>query len=402
MSDLHQPPLPPEPRGAWWVVAAAFCSLALIFGVSYSFAAFFTDFSSEFQVPRADVSWVFGLCGLVYFVLGVGGGLMADRWGPRRVGGTGMVLIAGGLWLTSSAQTLATIYLSYGALVGLGIALVYTPAIACVPPWFVARRGLAAGLASAGIGAGTLVGPLCVAAAIDAWGWRGALQAMAVAVLVLGLAVTSRLRQSPLARAGAQGQAAGLTLAQAWRKPSFVWLYLGTLLGGPVMFIPFAHVSAAARDLGVDAAHAVGLVGIIGVGSLVGRFAIGPLADRWGRTTTLMVMQISLGASYALWYGAHSYAWLVCFALWFGLSYGSMVSLLPAICMDLFGPRSVSAIVGALYTAAALGNLLGPVMAGAMFDHDQNYAGVMGVCGLLSVLATACLWRLSRVGRALY
>jgi len=225
---------------------------------------------------------------------------------------------------------------------------------------------------------------------------------MAVAVLVLGLAVTSRLRQSPLARAGAQGQAAGLTLAQAWRKPSFVWLYLGTLLGGPVMFIPFAHVSAAARDLGVDAAHAVGLVGIIGVGSLVGRFAIGPLADRWGRTTTLMVMQISLGASYALWYGAHGYTWLVCFALWFGLSYGSMVSLLPAICMDLFGPRSVSAIVGALYTAAALGNLLGPVMAGAMFDHDQNYAGVMGVCGLLSVLATACLWRLSRVGRALY
>ena len=397
-----QPLTPPEPRGAWWVVAAAFCSLALIFGVSYSFAAFFTDFSSEFQVPRADVSWVFGLCGLVYFVLGVGGGLIADRWGPRRVGGTGMVLIAGGLWLTSSAQSLATIYLSYGAMVGLGIALVYTPAIACVPPWFVARRGLAAGLASAGIGAGTLVGPLCVAAAIEAWGWRGALQAMSLAVLVLGLAVTSRLRQSPLARAGAQGQAAGLTLAQAWRTPAFVWLYLGTLFGGPVMFIPFAHVSAAARDLGVDAAHAVGLVGIIGVGSLVGRFAIGPLADRWGRTITLMAMQVSLGASYALWYGSNGYTGLVWFALWFGLSYGSMVSLLPAICMDLFGPRSVSGIVGALYTAAALGNLLGPVMAGAMFDHDQNYAGVMGVCGLLSVLATACLWRLSRVGRALY
>ena len=397
-----QPLTPPEPRGAWWVVAAAFCSLALIFGVAYSFAAFFNDFSREFQVPRADVSWVFGLCGLVYFVLGVGGGLMADRWGPRRVGGAGMVLIAGGLWLTSSAQSIGVIYATYGAMVGLGIALVYTPAIACVPPWFAARRGLAAGVASSGIGAGTLVGPLCVAAAIEAWGWRGALQAMAVAVLVLGLVVTSRLRQSPLARAGAQGQAAGLSLAQAWRTPAFVWLYLGTLLGGPAMFIPFAHASAAARDLGVDPAQAVGLVGIIGVGSLVGRFAMGSLADRWGRTTTLMAMQISLGASYALWFGAHGYAWMVVFALWFGLSYGSMVSLYPAICMDLFGPRSVSAIVGALYTAAALGNLLGPVMAGAMFDHSQNYLGVMGVCSLLSALATLCLWRLSRVVRSLY
>jgi MFS family permease len=394
--------MPPEPRGAWWVVAAAFCSLALIFGVSYSFAAFFTDFSSEFQVPRADVSWVFGLCGLVYFVLGVGGGLMADRWGPRRVGGTGMVLIAGGLWLTSSAQSLGTIYLSYGAMVGLGIALVYTPAIACVPPWFVARRGLAAGLASAGIGAGTLVGPLCVAAAIEAWGWRGALQAMAVAVLVLGLVVTSRLRQSPLARAGTQGQAAGLTLAQAWRKPSFVWLYLGTLLGGPAMFIPFAHVSAAARDLGVDAAHAVGLVGIIGLGSLVGRFAIGWLADRLGRAQTLVLMQLSMGASYLVWGAAGGQGLLVVFALWFGLSYGSIVSLLPAICMDYFGGKSVASVVGALYSGAAFGNLLGPVLAGAVFDGSGHYLGVMAVCGVLSLSATWASRQMQRSGQARY
>lgn len=391
-----------RPHGAWWVVLGAFCSLALIFGVSYSFAAFFADFSREFQVPRADVSWVFGLCGLVYFVLGVGGGWMADRWGPRRVGAVGMVLIAAGLWWTSQAQSLPVIYITYGALVGLGIALVYTPAIACVPPWFVARRGLAAGLASSGIGAGTLLGPLCVTAAIEAWGWRGALQGMAVSVLLLGLLVTSLLRQSPQARAGAQGQAPGLSLGQAWRTPAFAWLYLGTLLGGPAMFIPFAHVSAAARDLGVDPTRAVALVGIIGVGSLVGRFAIGPLADRWGRTTTLMAMQVSLGASYALWWGAQGHAWLVMFALWFGVSYGSMVSLYPAICMDLFGPRSVSAIVGALYTAAAMGNLLGPVMAGAMFDHSQSYVGVMGVCTALSVLATWSLWRLSLVGKTLY
>jgi hypothetical protein len=41
--------------------------------------------------------------------------------------------------------------------IGIGIALVYTPSIACVQPWFTRRRGLAAGIASAGIGAGTLV-----------------------------------------------------------------------------------------------------------------------------------------------------------------------------------------------------------------------------------------------------
>ncbi len=69
---------------------------------------------------------------------------------------------------------------------GLGIALVYTPAIACVQPWFTQRRGLAAGLASAGIGAGTVAVPLIATAAIAALQWRDAMRALAVGVLVLG------------------------------------------------------------------------------------------------------------------------------------------------------------------------------------------------------------------------
>jgi MFS family permease len=125
------------------------------------------------------------------------------------------------------------------------------------------------------------------------------------------------------------------------------------------MFIPFAHASAAARDLGVDDARAVGLVGLIGIGSLTGRFAIGALADRIGRPLTLMLAMASLGC--ASWCGpAGGYVAMALFALWMGLSYGGIVSLMPALCMDFFGPRAVSSIIGTLYTGAALGNLAGP------------------------------------------
>jgi S-adenosylmethionine synthetase len=73
---------------------------------------------------------------------------------------------------------------------------------------------------------------------------------------------------------------AGHTLRQALGTPHFRWLYAMAVLGGPGMFIPFAHASAAARDLGVPDAQAVGLVGLIGVGSLTGRFVIGgPMGD---------------------------------------------------------------------------------------------------------------------------
>ena len=388
---------------AWVVVWATFTCLALIFGVSYSFAAFFESFAAEFSAQRADVSWIFGLSGFVYFVLGAGGGMLADRFGPRIVCSAGMALIAMGLLATSWASSLFAVYVSYGLLVGLGIALVYTPSIASVQPWFTTRRGLAGGIASSGVGAGTLLVPVLVAMAIGPMPWREAMQVLALGVLVLGLLAAALLRRAPVAHAtGAGGSSTGLALRETLRSPTFRWLYLATVLASPVMFIPFAHVSASARDLGLGEALAVGLVGLIGVGSLVGRFAIGLVADRLGRAQTLVLMQLSMGASYVLWGAAGGQFLLMIFALWFGLSYGSIVSLLPAICMDYFGGKSVASVVGTLYSGAAFGNLLGPVLAGAVFDHSGHYLGVMAVCGVLSLCATWASSQMKRSGQVAY
>ena len=391
-----------ESRYAWIVVWAAFASLAVIFGVAYSFAAFFESFAAEFSAQRADVSLIFGLSGLIYFVLGVGGGMLADRYGPRLVCTAGMISIAAGLFATSFAQSMATIYLAWGVGIGIGIALVYTPSIACVQPWFTQRRGLAAGIASAGIGAGTLVIPLLAAGAIAWLQWRGALRLVALGTLVLGVSAALLLKRAPAATRTAAGAAPGVPLGEALRSSGFRWLYLSVVTSAPTMFIPFAHASAAARDLGIDDARAVGLVGLIGIGSLVGRFAIGSLADRLGRNRTLMLMQISMGASYLLWQAAGSYYALALFALWFGLSYGGIVSLLPAICMDLFGARAVSSIIGALYSGAALGNLLGPVAAGAVFDSTGSYDPVIWGCIALSIIATFAAARLLASSRQSY
>jgi len=391
-----------ESRKAWVMVWATFVCLAVIFGVSYSFAAFFESFAKEFSAQRADVSWIFGICGLIYFVLGALGGFLADRFGPRLVCMAGMGLIALGLYVTSLAQSLDTIYLSYGLLVGLGIAFVYTPSIASVQPWFTKRRGLASGIASSGVGAGTLLLPVVVSVLLTRMPWREALQILSLGVLCVGLLAAFLLERAPMQNGLAKGDLPGLTLKEAVRSPSFQWLYMGALLGAPVMFIPFAHISAAARDAGVPEAQAVGLVGLIGIGSLVGRFAIGWLADRLGRVKTLMLMQALMGLSYLIWAGAHDRWLFALFAIWFGLSYGSIVSLLPAICMDLFGGKAVSAIIGTLYTGAALGNLLGPVVAGKVFDITQSYGMVIWITLGISATATFSCWRILKYPQTNY
>ncbi len=392
---------PGESRYGWVVVAGSFVSMGVIFGVAYSFAALFEPFAREFGAQRADVAFVFGLSGLIYFLLGAPAGMLADRFGPGTICSAGMLCIAGGLLATSFAGSMTTVYLAYGLGIGTGVGLVYAPAIACVQPWFTRRRGLAAGIASSGIGAGTLAVPLIVTAAIAAFEWRTGLRLLALGVLVVGLAATLVLRK-PAARRTAVPVASGASLREALHDRRFWWFYGFALLSAPTMFIPFAHVSAAARDLGIDNTRAVSLIGLIGIGSLLGRFAIGALADRLGRTLTLAVMQASIAASYLLWAGAGSYASLAVFAVWFGLSYGAIVSLMPAICMDMFGSRAVASIVGTLYTGAALGNLLGPVLAGAVFDRTGSYAPVMWACVALATLAAAAASRLVDRGPSHY
>jgi MFS family permease len=382
-------------------VWAAFFCVAVIFGIAYSFAAFFRSFAAEFAADRADVSLVFGLSGLLYFLLGAGAGMLADRFGPRVVCATGMLFIAGGLLASSHARSMPAIYAAWGAGLGIGIGLVYAPSIASVPPWFVRRRAFAAGIASTGIGVGTLALPLLAAALIDALGWRQALQALAAGVVVVGVGATLLLRRAPAA-AAAGAPAGGMTLREALRSRRFWWMYAACVLAAPAMFIPFAHVSAAARDLGIGDARAVGLVGLIGIGSIVGRFAIGGFADRVGRIASIALLEASLGACYLLWLAAGGYVALAAFALWLGLSYGGIVSLMPAICMDLFGARAVSSILGTLYSGAAFGNLLGPVLAGAVFDKTGSYVPVIWACLLLATLSAIASAQLLRDTRPKY
>ena len=399
-----------RPFYGWIVVGAAFACMLVIFGSAYSFAAFFESFTQEFSAQRADVALVFGLSGLLYFILGAPAGALSDRVGPRATCTAGMIVLAVGLFAASFAESLAVVYLAYGVGIGLGVGLVYTPAMGAVLPWFVRRRGLASGIASSGIGAGTLLVPVAAAAVIAATDWRTGMRAMAVGVALLGLAAASLMEKNPARRGlgpdggpptdasrnAAHSALSGMSLREALASRRFWWLYLSIFACAPTMFTPFAHVAVHAQDLGIPAAKAVSLVGLIGIGSLVGRFGISGLADRIGRLRTLVIMEALLAATYLLWWAAPGFGLMALFALSFGLCYGGIVALLPPICMDLFGGRAVSGVIGIQYSAAAVGNLAGPVAAGAAFDHFGSYVPVMIACAFSSTLALWAGWRLTR------
>ncbi len=156
------------------VVAAAFTLMFVGFGAAYSFAAFFTAFEAEFGASRGDIALVFSVAAFLWFLSGAPAGVLADRYGVRRVALAGVACLAAALWVASRAQSLGVLYATYSIGLGLGVGLTYVPSIGAVQPWFAANRAFASGLAVAGIGAGNVAGPLLAAWWIGLFGWRGA------------------------------------------------------------------------------------------------------------------------------------------------------------------------------------------------------------------------------------
>ena len=381
----------------WVAVASAFTLMFTGFGAAYSFGAFFRAFQAEFGAPRGDVALAFSVAAFVWFVGGAPGGVLADRFGPRRVTLAGVACLVAALWLAGSAASVGMLYATYSLGIGLGVGLVYVPAVGAVQPWFTTHRALASGIAVAGIGAGNFAVPPLVAYWIDTYGWRGAFVALAVFVLVLG-GVAAAAIDVPPRTGGAPRE--GMPLRAALRTPQFALLYVSLAAGCVGVFVPTVHLGPFAQDLGYSEAQGVALVSLIGLGSLIGRFLVGPFADRLGRRTSLAASYALLGVLLLVWWSAKAYWVLAAFAFLFGVFYGACVALLPTIVMDLYGARSVSGIIGFLYTGAGLGTLVGPWMAGAAFDAYGSYGVPIAASALLSFVAAAFLLPLVKSEKA--
>lgn len=319
----------------------------------------------------------------------------AWAWFPARLRtGSGL-----GLVLAGQARTIAEVYAAYGLGIGLGVGCAYVPALGAVQRWFVARRGLASGLAVSGIGLGTLVMPPLATWLIATLGWREAYLVLGGAAAVVGIGASLLLESDPgrrglrpdgaLAEPGVAKSVAteGVSVEDAIRTPQFVGLYVACLLSAIGVFVPFVHLVPFAVDHQIAPTTAVLLLSAIGVGSTAGRFCLGGLADRLGRDTFLAVMYAGIAVSLAVWAFATGLLALAAFTLLFGLFYGGWVAVLPAVVADHFGRRNVGGIIGLLYTSVAIGTLIGPSLAGFIYDASNSYFPAIAISGGANAVA---------------
>jgi MFS family permease len=385
-----------DPAAGWRTVAAAFVSMAVVFGVAYSFGAFFVPMAAEFGTGSGATSVVFAVTAFCWFQLGPLSGRIADRVGPRPVLLAGAAALAAGLLLTATVRQLWLGYLTYGAGVGIAVACGYVPLVAAVGGWFERRRAVAMAIAVAGIGVGTLLGAPLAATLIEAIGWRGTHVVFGVVGAVLLAGCAALVRRPPQPAGGGSGPPLRALARMAW----FRSMYAATLLAAFALFVPVVHLPVYAAASGASPVAGAALVGIIGVASVVGRVALGAVADRFGRVRTFQASFAVLAVAFTFWLGhialGGPFAVLVAFAVVLGVGYGGWIALQPAVIADTFGVRGLGRLVGLVYTAAGIGALLGVPVAGALVDATGGHgwaAGAAALSGLGAFAATIALGR---------
>ena len=368
----------PEPAldspAGWRVVSAVFVLTAVTYGSAYSFSAMFPGLADDFRASRSAVALVFSLAAAGFHTFGAVAGKLADHVSSRLLCVLGVLAMSAGYLAAATATSLPALYLFYGAVVGLGVGLLYVPALAAVQSWFQRHRSAASGIATGGLGLGTVLLPLGVGQLLPHLGWRICFVLLGVIVATLGTPAALLVHRRPRpAAAHAADQVADNHPAGTVRTATFARFYVSVLLASICTFIPYVHLVAAALDQGSSLQAGTVLIGLIGVGNIAGRFLLGGIADRLGRVRVLAILTLILGGSFLIWAIEPALPGLAAFALVFGLAYGGCVSLYPAVAADLFGANKIGSTVGILYTSVAIAALGGPTLAGYLHDHTHSY-----------------------------
>jgi MFS family permease len=403
----------------WMIVAVTFVTMAIGVNARTSFSLLFPPILNEFGWDRGVTAGAFSFGFLVSAIMSPLMGKLMDRGGPRAVMELGTVLMAAGLLLAPLTTQPWHLYLTIGVLVGAGsICLGYSGQSLYLPNWFSRKRGLAIGVAFAGVGIGSVTVLPWVNVMIAQTGWRTACTGVGILVLVVLVPINLLLRKRPqdmgLLPDGDSALAASATaisnvvdpvwasidwtLARAMRTARFWWLALGLFGGLYGWYAVQVHQTKYLLDIGFTpsvAAWALGLVSLFGV---PGQIFLGHLSDRIGREWIWTVSGVGFAICFAALIALEfvpSLALVYVMVISQGLLGYGVTSIMGAVVAEIFQGEHFGAIFGTLMLAALAGGAAGPLVTGLLHDHFGTYTLAFALGIVVSLLAIWAIWMAS-------
>ncbi|MBR0799288.1 MFS transporter [Bradyrhizobium jicamae] len=405
----------------WIIVAVTFVTMAIGVNARTAFSLFYPPIISEFGWERGVTAGAFSFGFVASAIASPLIGRLMDRGGPRAVMELGVVLMASGLLLAPLTSQPWHLYLTIGVLVGAGsVCLGYSGQSLFVPNWFLRSRGLALGLAFAGVGVGSVTLLPWVQHMIEQTGWRTACTAMGIVVLVVLAPINLLLHErpediglrpdgdaAPTSATAAKAASnvvdpvwAGTdwTLQRALRTARFWWIALGYFCGLYIWYAVQVHQTKFLLDIGFSSSVGVWTLGIVSLLGIPGQIWLGHLSDRIGREWVWAISCVGFAICFAAlvalkYWPVMPLVYLMVFTQG-ALGYG-LTSVMGPVVLEIFQGKHYGSIFGTVMLAALAGGAAGPWITGQLYDISGSYGAGFALGIVVSLLSAFAIWQAS-------
>lgn len=387
-----------------WLIAASAVGIHICIGSVYAWSVVINPLISKFGWERWQISLAFSIA---IFFLGTSAatfGHFVEHRGPR-VSGT-LSAICFGLGVTGAGLAimlgnLPLLYLTYGALGGIGLGTGYITPVSTLIKWFPDKRGMATGMAIMGFGFAALLSSPIMQLLIQKFSVSTMFFILGPIYFVIMFCSAQYLAPPPKGWAPAgfhESIASGkrtlkkdlamLTANESVKTLRFYYLWLMLCINITCGIALLSVASPLAQEVtGMTAMAAAAMVGLMGLFNGLGRIGWSSLSDHLGRPTvwtTFFVIEI---AAYFLIPSLKSQLLFQIVLLLIMTCYGGAFASVPAYISDIFGTKQVSAIHGYILTAWSTAGVVGPLLVSWVRDTTGSYTKTLYIFGCLFVVA---------------
>lgn len=372
----------------------------------YGFSIFFLPLSRDLNLSRAATSLVFSLARAQGAFEAPVAGYFMDRYGPRPLMLLAIVMTSIGHMALSGVQSYLALLLVYMGLVSLSYHAGFMDAPMVVAnTWFIRRRTIAMALISGSVGVGGFLLTPLLAAAVNAYGWRRAAFGNGIVFLLVGLPLALLVRRSPESMgmrpdgdppfaATAQAQLSNsamreemnFTLAAAMRTAPFWLLTIATGARVIILSAITVHYVPMMVWKGLTAQRAAAFLALQAFLSLPSHVLFGWIADRVDKPRLMsLCMLLAMASALGVIFAKSAWGILLFLPLFGMVEYTFPVNW--STVGEFFGRKNFAKIRGTMTFIQTWGNVIGPVVAGMVYDRTHSYLGLLWLSVALLCLA---------------
>jgi MFS transporter, OFA family, oxalate/formate antiporter len=384
--------------GSRWMqlILGLICMMA-ISSPQYVWTLFTKPLMAQLGVSLTQLQVTFSIFIVLQTFLSPLQGYLIEKFGPKLLLAAGAIMTGLSWVLASSADTLMSVYLTYGLLGGIGTGIIYVGIVGLMVAWFPDRRGMAAGVVAAGYGMGAVLSTFPVTISIAKLGYQPTLLHFGLIFGAVAFLAALGMKQPPkdwMADYIAHNKKTeGLSSAEMLKTRVFWLMFLMMTMMSTSGLMVISQMASFSRDFGIADATILGM-GALPLALTLDRITngltrpfFGWVSDRIGREKTMFIAFGLEAIAMTLWLLTRDVTLL--FVLFSGIvffGWGEIFSLFPSTLTDTFGEKHATTNYGFLYMAQGIGSIFGGPLAARLHEASGSWIPVFAVVISLDIL----------------